>query len=406
MPNPSERLRSRLARSQLYLCTDARRERGDLAEFADAALAGGVDIIQLRDKGSPGEQQYGPLEARQELEALAALADAARRHDALLAVNDRADIALAAGADVLHLGQDDLPLAIARDIIGPNPLIGRSTHDGTQVAAAIAAPAPDGPDYFCVGPCWPTPTKPGRPAPGLDLVRATAANRNGKAMVRDRRDRRGTAARGGRGRCASCRGGARDHRGRRSARGGATVEGRAQSAGLTSSGIDAVTVRSRSQLAAKPGCSGRSATSSSATQRSSALSRLGVVSQQPGRVGDDGRVGPARAAAAGDLGGDDGRAHGELVGGQPRFLVRLADGGLFDGFVAVPGAAGQTPRSALMTPRRPMLQQHGGRTVGAWRPQQQTGRTVPTPEGRAGVGHDPAVTVATHALRIRTRVLR
>ena len=174
MPNPSERLRSRLARSQLYLCTDARRERGDLAEFADAALAGGVDIIQLRDKGSPGEQQYGPLEARQELEALAVLADAARRHDALLAVNDRADIALAAGADVLHLGQDDLPLAIARDVIGSNPLIGRSTHDGTQVAAAIAAPAPDGPDYFCVGPCWPTPTKPGRPAPGLDLVRATA----------------------------------------------------------------------------------------------------------------------------------------------------------------------------------------------------------------------------------------
>ncbi len=95
----------------MYLCTDARRERGDLAEFADAALAGGVDIIQLRDKGSPGEQQFGPLEAREELEALAILADAARRHDALLAVNDRADIAVAAGADVLHLGQDDLPLA-------------------------------------------------------------------------------------------------------------------------------------------------------------------------------------------------------------------------------------------------------------------------------------------------------
>ena len=124
--------------AQLYLCTDARRERGDLAEFADAALAGGVDIIQLRDKGSPGEQQFGPLEARQELEALAILADAARRHDALVAVNDRADIAVAAGADVLHLGQDDLPLTIARGIIGTGPLIGRSTHDDTQVAAAAA----------------------------------------------------------------------------------------------------------------------------------------------------------------------------------------------------------------------------------------------------------------------------
>jgi thiamine-phosphate pyrophosphorylase len=166
--------RSRLATAQLYLCTDARRERGDLAEFADAALAGGVDIIQLRDKGSRGEQQFGPLEALQELAALEVLADAARRHGALLAVNDRADIALAAGADVLHLGQDDLPLPVARGIIGPRPVIGRSTHDTSQAEAAAKESAPDGPDYFCVGPCWPTPTKPGRPSPGLELVRATA----------------------------------------------------------------------------------------------------------------------------------------------------------------------------------------------------------------------------------------
>ena len=152
----------------LYLCTDARRERGDLAEFADAALAGGVDIIQLRDKGSPGERQFGPLEARAELAALEVLADAARRHDALLAVNDRADIARAAGADVLHLGQDDLPLTVAREIF--TGIVGRSTHDVDQVQAAIAEDV----DYFCVGPCWPTPTKPGRAAPGLDLVRAAA----------------------------------------------------------------------------------------------------------------------------------------------------------------------------------------------------------------------------------------
>lgn len=167
----------RLDTATLYLCTDARRERGDLAEFADAALEGGVDLIQLRDKGSPGEQRFGPLEAREELAALEVLADAARRHGALLAVNDRADIALAAGADVLHLGQDDLPLAVARGIIGPRPLIGRSTHDREQVEAAIAEDV----DYFCVGPCWPTPTKPGRPAPGLDLVRRTAALTPAKA---------------------------------------------------------------------------------------------------------------------------------------------------------------------------------------------------------------------------------
>jgi thiamine-phosphate pyrophosphorylase len=161
---------ARLASASLYLCTDARRERGDLAAFAEAALAGGVDIIQLRDKGSPGEQRLGPLEARDELAALEVLADAARRHNALLAVNDRADIARAANADVLHLGQDDLPLAIARDVVGPRPLIGRSTHDRDQAAAAVAEPV----DYFCVGPCWPTPTKPGRAAPGLPLVRTVA----------------------------------------------------------------------------------------------------------------------------------------------------------------------------------------------------------------------------------------
>lgn len=161
---------ARLTSARLYLCTDARRDRGDLAEFADAALAGGVDIIQLRDKGSPGEQQLGPLEARDELAALEVLAEAARRHGALVAVNDRADIARAAGADVLHLGQDDLPLAVARDIVAPDTLIGRSAHDRTQVAAAIAEDV----DYFCVGPCWPTPTKPGRPAPGLALVRLAA----------------------------------------------------------------------------------------------------------------------------------------------------------------------------------------------------------------------------------------
>ena len=167
---------ARLASARLYLCTDARRERGDLAEFADAALAGGVDIIQLRDKGSTGERQLGPLEPRAELAALEILADAAHRHGALVAVNDRADIARAAGADVLHLGQDDLPLAVARDITAADTLIGRSAHDHGQVAAAIAEDV----DYFCVGPCWPTPTKPGRPAPGLRLVRVAADLAPGK----------------------------------------------------------------------------------------------------------------------------------------------------------------------------------------------------------------------------------
>ena len=160
-----------LRAARLYLCTDARRERGDLAEFADAVLAGGVDIIQLRDKGSVGEHRFGPLEAGGELAALEILTDAARRHGALVAVNDRADIARAAGADVLHLGQDDLPPALAREIVGSEMLIGRSTHEIGEAARALMEDV----DYFCVGPCWPTPTKPGRPAPGLDLVRSVTS---------------------------------------------------------------------------------------------------------------------------------------------------------------------------------------------------------------------------------------
>ena len=241
--HPQDRL-ARLASASLYLCTDARRERGDLAAFADAALAGGVDIIQLRDKGSPGEKEFGPLEARDELAALEVLTDAARRHNALVAVNDRADIARAACADVLHLGQDDLPLPIARDIVGPQTLIGRSTHDRDQVVAADAEPV----DYYCVGPCWPTPTKPGRPAPGLPLVEGRRRTRYRQALVRDRRYRRATSAGGARRRRAPHRGGARDHRGRRPSSSG----GQAQSSACIS-GIVAATSRSRCQLAANPG---------------------------------------------------------------------------------------------------------------------------------------------------------
>lgn len=166
--------RERLAAARLYLCTDARRDRGDLAAFAEAALAGGVDIIQLRDKGSPGEAQFGPLEARAELGALAELKAAARRHGALFAVNDRADLAAAAGADVLHLGQGDLPPWHARQILGPEVVIGRSTHDRDQAGLAEIE---EYIDYFCTGPVWSTPTKPGRSAAGLDLVRSTADSR-------------------------------------------------------------------------------------------------------------------------------------------------------------------------------------------------------------------------------------
>jgi thiamine-phosphate pyrophosphorylase len=151
-------LRERLADARLYLCTDARRNRGDLPRFLDAALGAGVDIVQLREKD---------LEAAEELALLEVFADACRRHGRLLAVNDRADVALAAGADVLHLGQDDLPVPVARRILGPGPLIGRSSHSPAQADAVAAEP---GVDYFCAGPVWATPTKPGRPATGPGLL--------------------------------------------------------------------------------------------------------------------------------------------------------------------------------------------------------------------------------------------
>jgi thiamine-phosphate pyrophosphorylase len=151
-------LRARLASARLYLCTDARERQGDLAAFLDVVLAAGVDIVQLRQKG---------LEAAEELRLLEVFRAACDAHGALLAVNDRADIAFAAGADVLHVGQGDLAPAVARHIVGPEPLIGLSTHSESEAAEAASDQIID---YFCAGPVWPTPTKPGRPAPGLGLV--------------------------------------------------------------------------------------------------------------------------------------------------------------------------------------------------------------------------------------------
>jgi thiamine-phosphate pyrophosphorylase len=151
--------RERLAASRLYVCTPI---RPDLGEFADAVLGAGVDLIQLRDK----QAEAGPL-----LEASAVLRAAADRHDALFAINDRADIALAAGADVLHLGQDDLPLTWARRILGEDVLLGRSTHDLAQATRAAAEPW----DYLVAGPVWATATKPGRAATGTALIEAVSA---------------------------------------------------------------------------------------------------------------------------------------------------------------------------------------------------------------------------------------
>jgi thiamine-phosphate pyrophosphorylase len=155
--------RTRLADARLYLCTDARQDTGDLEPFLHAALEGGVDVVQLRDKS---------LEAAREVELHALVARVSAEHGALWAVNDRADIARLTGAPVVHMGQGDLPSGAVQTLLGDGPVLGRSTHSLDQALTAEADPRVD---YFCVGPVWATPTKPGRTAVGVDLVRDVAA---------------------------------------------------------------------------------------------------------------------------------------------------------------------------------------------------------------------------------------
>jgi thiamine-phosphate pyrophosphorylase len=146
----------RLATARLYLvCGELRDDR------LDAALRGGVQLVQLRLKNATP----------------AALIDAGRRfaavcarHDVPLILNDRPELVEAAGADGVHLGQDDLPLPRARELLGSGRIIGLSTHGVEQIDAAHRA----GADYIGVGPVHATPTKPGRPAVGTELVRAAA----------------------------------------------------------------------------------------------------------------------------------------------------------------------------------------------------------------------------------------
>lgn len=152
-----------IAGARLYLCTDSRAKQGDFADFLRAAYAGGVDIIQLRDKS---------LEAAAELELLEVLRSVAQEFGKLWAVNDRADIAALGGAPVFHVGQKDLPLPAARSLLGPTVSMGLSSHDPAQISAAAAHPDAD---YFCVGPLWATPTKPGRAAVGLGMVEHAAS---------------------------------------------------------------------------------------------------------------------------------------------------------------------------------------------------------------------------------------
>lgn len=152
--------RARLDPARLYVCTGAREGRGDLPAFLNAILGAGVDVVQLREKDAEG----GDL-----LRWSETFRSAADRHGALFVVNDRADVALAAGADGVHVGQGDLPVPVARKLVGPDVLLGLSTH---TVDEREGAPAEA--DYVCVGPVHATPTKEGRPAAGIGVVEAAA----------------------------------------------------------------------------------------------------------------------------------------------------------------------------------------------------------------------------------------
>ena len=151
--------RERLATARLYLVCDARPRA-----FLEAALRGGVDVIQLRDK-TLGDSAL--IQAARDFRA------AAEGAGALFILNDRPDLVAACGADGVHVGQDDGSAAAARAAIGPDRIVGRSTHAPEQGAAADADPEVD---YVAVGPVHATPTKPGRPAAGLEYVAWAAAN--------------------------------------------------------------------------------------------------------------------------------------------------------------------------------------------------------------------------------------
>jgi thiamine-phosphate pyrophosphorylase len=143
-----------LSGRRLYLCTP---DRPDLADFVSACVEGGVEVVQLRDK---------ELEARRLLARAEIVGDVCRRHDVPFVLNDRPDLALEAGADGVHVGQDDAPVSLARRILGPDAIIGLSTHGPEDLAGAVSQDV----TYLSAGPVVPTPTKPGRAGTGLDYV--------------------------------------------------------------------------------------------------------------------------------------------------------------------------------------------------------------------------------------------
>lgn len=146
-----------LENASLYLVATHRLARGPLYELVPELVDAGVDLIQLREKD---------MEAGQVVEVGAPIAEACRGAGVPFIVNDRPDVALALAADGVHVGQNDIPPSVARRVV-PDGIIGWSTHAPEEVDAAASQDV----DYFAVGPVRETPTKPGRPAAGIELIR-------------------------------------------------------------------------------------------------------------------------------------------------------------------------------------------------------------------------------------------
>jgi thiamine-phosphate pyrophosphorylase len=147
--------RERLRTARLYFVCDARPHGQDPEQLLRAALTGGVDMVELREK---------ELDRRAIGVAAATFRRLCDTYSALFIVNDDPALARSCRADGVHLGQDDMPVAEAREIVGPDALVGLSTHSREQIDGAAGA------DYISVGPVWETPTKEGRPAVGLELI--------------------------------------------------------------------------------------------------------------------------------------------------------------------------------------------------------------------------------------------
>ena len=165
MPLPASERHPRLGAVRVYFVCDARPRGADPEPLLRAALDGGAGMLELREKSADDAWL---------IDAARPFRRACEARGAPFILNDRADLVEECGADGVHVGQEDTPVADARDGLGPEYLIGLSTHSPEQIDAACSAPPDARPDYISVGPVWETPTKEGRPGTGLELVELAA----------------------------------------------------------------------------------------------------------------------------------------------------------------------------------------------------------------------------------------